>query len=487
MIPDDAIHPAHEGDVQYPFADVGRSELMYIETLYAMKHRRREFSYTCPYCKKEMRPYLGEHNRHCFAHKPGQSCDRDKYIHTTAEQLLKERWDSDGPFEFTLTVEFVCEKADTCVFAGVVDGKCRRQAIHTINLKERYSTCLVEKKVGEFIPDLCLVDESGTNKPLFLEIWNTSRNSDKKNSSGYPIIVFRVQSMQDLVRLEEEPLRESDSVFVYGLDIAVPFGSCPDYMTRQQAQLLIKESWDESAVFEMKKYVYTECQNSATCPFDTYGRCRRCEKKPYDLKPLYSECAVDYEAGGLRHDAAFVDPSGKNPPILVDINKPYAHDTGFRTIRILSGCRESFAHILASKLEEDENAVIFSNFRVHTFVPDESSGTELVRYTLYLGRSGYPEPSLDDAFSCLNYKDRAWPSGAVFEIVGRKEDFPSEKEFIEFCNTTAARYNEAGICRRFYRGPLQEWRLFRPCSGFPWYCRFPGRNGVLTEQTHKAR
>ena len=183
MNSDDAIHPVREGDVQYPFADVGGPELLYIETLYAMKHRRREFSYTCPYCKKEMRPYLGEHNRHCFAHKPGQSCDRDKYIHTTAEQLLKERWDSDGPFEFTLTVEFVCEKADTCVFAGVVDGKCRRRAIHTINLKERYSTCLVEKKVGEFIPDLCLVDESGTNKPLFLEIWNTSRNSDKKNSS----------------------------------------------------------------------------------------------------------------------------------------------------------------------------------------------------------------------------------------------------------------------------------------------------------------
>ena len=52
MIPDDTIHPAHEGDVQYPFADVGRSELMYIETLYAMKHRRREFSYFCTSLKK---------------------------------------------------------------------------------------------------------------------------------------------------------------------------------------------------------------------------------------------------------------------------------------------------------------------------------------------------------------------------------------------------------------------------------------------------
>lgn len=481
----ESIHPVSEGDVQYPFADVGGPKLLYIETLYAMKERRREFNYICPYCKKEMRPYLGEHNRHCFAHKPGQSCDRDKYIHTTAERLLKERWDSEGPFEFTLTAEFVCEKTDTCVFSRVSDGKCRSQAVHTFNLKERYSTCLVEKKVGEFIPDLCLIDDSGTNKPLFLEMWNTSRNSEKKNSSGYPIVVFRVQSMQDLTRLKEEPLRESDSVYVYGFDKTIHCEACQDYMTRQQAQLLIKKSWDESSAFEIKKYVHTECQNSATCPFDNYGRCRHCEKKAYNLKPLYSECMVDYEAHDLRHDAAFVDPSGKNPPILVDINKPNPHDKGYRTILVQASCRESFERILASRFEEDENAVIFSNFRTHTFVPDASSGPELVRYTLFLGQSGYPELSLDDAFSCLNYKGRDWPPSAVFEIVGRKEDFPTEKEFIEFCNTVAARYNEAGICRRFYRGPLQEWRLSLPCSGFPWYCRFPGPNGELKEQTHK--
>ena len=84
----DGIHEFFEGDVQYPFADVGEPNLVHISGI--TQENRRSYTYTCPYCKKALRPRLGSKKAHCYAHKPGESCELDRYIHTTAERLLKE-------------------------------------------------------------------------------------------------------------------------------------------------------------------------------------------------------------------------------------------------------------------------------------------------------------------------------------------------------------------------------------------------------------
>lgn len=206
----DCIHMSFEGDVQYPFADVGASELLHISEV--TQENRRTFTYTCPFCKKELRPRLGSKKAHCFAHKPGDSCELDRYIHSTAERLLKEKWERDEPFEITMTVRTECENINDCVFFQENGKGCITEEVRTFDLKEQFTQCFVEKKVGDFIPDLCLVDDIGNHKPIFIEIWSKHKSSDKKVNSEYRIIEIRLKTMKDLEELTKHPITESKNV-----------------------------------------------------------------------------------------------------------------------------------------------------------------------------------------------------------------------------------------------------------------------------------
>lgn len=206
----DGIHKFFEGDVQYPFADVGASELLHISEV--TQENRRTFTYTCPYCKKGLRPRLGNKKAHCFAHKPNESCELDRYIHKTAERLLKEKWDRDEPFEITMKVRSECKDLNTCVFHQENGCGCIKEEIQTYDLKEQFSRCIVEKKFGDFIPDLCLVDDSNQHDPIFIEIWSKHKNSVKKAQSQYRIIEIRLKTIKDLEELPKHPIAESDTV-----------------------------------------------------------------------------------------------------------------------------------------------------------------------------------------------------------------------------------------------------------------------------------
>jgi hypothetical protein len=206
----DGIHKFYEGDVQYPFADVGAAELLHISEV--TQENRRTFTYTCPYCKKGLRPRLGSKKNHCFAHKPNESCELDRYIHKTAERLLKEKWDRDEPFEITMKVRTECKEFNTCVFHQEKGYGCVKEEMQTYDLKKQFTRCVVEKKVGEFVPDLCLVDDSGKHEPIFIEIWSKHKNSEKKAQSKYRIIEIRLKTIKDLEELPKHPITESDTV-----------------------------------------------------------------------------------------------------------------------------------------------------------------------------------------------------------------------------------------------------------------------------------
>lgn len=108
----DGIHEVFEGDVQYPYADVGAPELLHISQV--NQNNRKDFKFTCPYCKNTLHPRLSRGGKRShFAHNPGECCDQDRYIHSTAERLLKEKWDRDEPFEITMEVWSFCVSYST--------------------------------------------------------------------------------------------------------------------------------------------------------------------------------------------------------------------------------------------------------------------------------------------------------------------------------------------------------------------------------------
>lgn len=206
----DGIHEFFAGDVQYPYADVGASGLMHISKI--SKDNRRSYTYKCPYCNTGLHPRLGEKQAHCFAHDRGKKCDPDRYIHKTAERLLAEKWDRDEPFEVKMKVRTECQKKDTCAFYKVDGHPCIKEEEKTYNLKELYTRCVVEKKYGDFIPDLCLIDDKGKREPIFIEIWSKHKNSEEKANSIYKIIEIRLKTMEELEDLPRHPLTESETV-----------------------------------------------------------------------------------------------------------------------------------------------------------------------------------------------------------------------------------------------------------------------------------
>jgi len=206
----DGIHEVFEGDVQYPYADIGGKELLHISEV--NEDNRRTYNYVCPYCKKPLRPRLGLYRAHCFAHKKGERCDPDRYIHRTAIDLLEQKWNRDEPFEIKMTVRFECEEYGNCFFHYDSERSCVREEVKTYDLKKHYSRCLVEKKVGEFIPDLCLIDDTGKHEPIFIEIWSKHKNSEKKAESEYMIIEIRLKTTAELEELPKHPITESETV-----------------------------------------------------------------------------------------------------------------------------------------------------------------------------------------------------------------------------------------------------------------------------------
>lgn len=206
----DDKHVFFEGNVQYPFADVGAPELMHISGI--TQENRRSYTYTCPYCEKELLPRLGTKIAHCFAHKSGESCEPDKYIHKTAEKLLKGKWERDEPFEITMKVRTECKDIDSCFFYKGSGHYCVSEETKTFDLKKQYTQCLVEKKYDEFVPDLLLIDETGKHEPIFIEIWSKHKNSEKKATSDHMIIEIRLKTMHDLEELPKHPITECETV-----------------------------------------------------------------------------------------------------------------------------------------------------------------------------------------------------------------------------------------------------------------------------------
>lgn len=210
----DGIHEVFEGDVQYPYADVGEATLLHIGKV--NQENRHTFKYVCPYCHNDLRPFLSRGKRNSkrshFSHKNGERCDQDGYIHTTAKRLLKEKWDSEEPFEITMSVKTECNRIASCPFCQATGHRCSIGKTETYNLKEYYTQCLVEKKYGDFIPDLCLIDENEKHDPIFIEIWSKHKNSDKKANSIYKIIEIRLKTIPELEELPLHPITESETV-----------------------------------------------------------------------------------------------------------------------------------------------------------------------------------------------------------------------------------------------------------------------------------
>lgn len=142
-------------------------------------------------------PRLGKIKRKHFALKSAKDYlgSKETYLHNASKLIIYNNYENaiknNTPYYHTWERETICTKF-------IEDGvQCMRTALSNFDLTTRYREIRLEKKDGDFIPDLLLVD-SKSDKNIYIEVAVTHKSSAKKISSGIRIIEIEIQDEKDL-------------------------------------------------------------------------------------------------------------------------------------------------------------------------------------------------------------------------------------------------------------------------------------------------
>lgn len=140
-----------------------------------------------------------------FRHKPDYVEDKnksDRYLHNYSELRIKQRFDEsveNGQFLVQYYEVKSCPLSSNC--RNKNRNFCKgqpRASLKTINLRELYDTCSLEKNEDKYIADLLLTNSKDSSiKPMFLEIFVTHKCSEEKISSGNQIIEIKINKAED--------------------------------------------------------------------------------------------------------------------------------------------------------------------------------------------------------------------------------------------------------------------------------------------------
>lgn len=163
-----------------------------------------------------------------FRHKPGYVEDRnepDRYLHNYSELRIKQRFDESaesGQFPVCYYEVKGCPLYSNCKMK--TDSFCKgqpRATLKTLNLRELYDTCSIEKGEDKYIADLLLTNSKDPCiTPMFLEIFVTHKCSEEKINSGNQIIEIKIKDQEDA----ENEIIENAGVIVEEYVFLKPYG-----------------------------------------------------------------------------------------------------------------------------------------------------------------------------------------------------------------------------------------------------------------------
>ena len=190
----------------------------------------RGLAYTCVACERPLVARVnGERVRPHFAHKAVGECGRETYLHRLAKLAFAETYRrmaaAGDPFEIRLTAPSRCDRLSPWLPVGCRIG----QTEQVYDLTAYYSEVRVEKRHGEFVPDVSLhsVDHPDRD-PVLVEVAVTHFLSEKKERSGGRIIEIPVESEEDVEPIRAGRLDESNAKFLgFAPEVAaVPDADC---------------------------------------------------------------------------------------------------------------------------------------------------------------------------------------------------------------------------------------------------------------------
>lgn len=200
-----------------------------------------------------------------FRHRPGYIGDKnepDRYLHNYAELRIKQRFDESlttGEFPVQYYVVEQCPENSVCKLKANL--KCNgepKPVLKSLNLRELYDTCSIEKGADKYIADLLLTNSQDESiKPMFLEVFVTHKCTDEKIASGYPIIEIKINQKEDAdnpivenagevvdeyMFMQSENKKALPPIVFYGFKRDVPFNNYVIYgnflLTKKENELI---------------------------------------------------------------------------------------------------------------------------------------------------------------------------------------------------------------------------------------------------------
>lgn len=182
--------------VLYDYAHDENEQLIHISSI--VKEDRRKHKYTCLCCHDELRPRLGAVRERHFYHT-NNACSYESYIHKLGKELFHREYskclEEGVPFYVEIPQRTICAKSSFCRFHTT--DCVFNEHIRLIDLTKYFRIIsMPETADGEFIPDLFI--ENKKRDKIYIEIFFTSKCSNKKIESGTKIIEIKAEGRHNL-------------------------------------------------------------------------------------------------------------------------------------------------------------------------------------------------------------------------------------------------------------------------------------------------
>lgn len=326
--------------------------------------------YKCLACEHDVYPVEGEkkkrdwHFRHAVANP---ECNTESYLHQLAKRIIKEKFDNSDTFYISYQVKEVCPYYEKCKEHF---DYCERTKLETFNLKEKYDTCIPEKKDShlKYLPDLKISSKDyPKRKPLFIEVAYTHDCTEDKIKSGVKIVEIKIFEEADILQpLVEKsvlidftsgnPYKITDlpSVRFFNFDRVIKnkdlIKKCGKEPIIKAKKKLVKE-FDGSDHFFVQYNCIKKCTDAEKCALT----CLVCNKRDIieeDFKQKYNSCTDNGEDNLVFKNVDIEIPSTK---VKFSFDKRGEYDNEGRVIELLH-----YSDI-KKKLSEDLMVDVFYN------------------------------------------------------------------------------------------------------------------------------
>lgn len=171
--------------------------------------------YYCLGCGNELTAKVnGQVKKPHFAHKLKMECNGETYLHNLGKQTFYQTYlkclEHNEPFNITLTSSKVCRKFKPLILTNCNLGSTKK----TFDLTDYFHEIKMEKRDGEFIPDLILYSTRNKTGKIYIEIAVTHFLSEAKELSGNKIIEIPLESELDVEKITTAHLTPKDAMFI---------------------------------------------------------------------------------------------------------------------------------------------------------------------------------------------------------------------------------------------------------------------------------